>query len=95
MRLRGLLIHEPDEPALAARPPAHRRIVNSGTVPFGPISEDLAQEGHHVGFLKIAGHAEDDPVGMNRVVMEGHEIVTGDASDRTQRGLPGTRMVGP
>ncbi|MEK6586370.1 MAG: hypothetical protein AABZ24_08490, partial [Nitrospirota bacterium] len=92
--LRGLFTDEPDNR------PGQLRLRDIDDPQFRhrslfPISEYCAQRGHYLISLEITGHTEDHPVRMNRVVMEGDEIVPRDARDRIQRTLSGTRMSSP
>jgi len=91
VRLRRVLVHEPYETGLGIGL-GHSGNRDSGYVALGPIAEGGTQQGQHVGLLEIAGHAEDDAVGMNGPLMKGHQIFTGNRLDRTNRRFTGARM---
>ena len=94
MGLRRLLTDEPDHR------PGRLRFRHIGNPQFRhrslfPVSEYLAQCGQHLIFFEVAGHTENHPIGMNRIAMEGNQIIPRHPCDRIQRAFSSTGMIGP
>ena len=82
MGLRRILVHESHHPVLNSDS-ATAGIVTSGTV-LWPNPRRLRAKANMPAFVEIAGHAENDAVGMNGLLMKRDQVfAVMDSIERT------------